>query len=123
MTAEQPRHDASEPDPLVGNEIMRISLESLGVHIDLNKSQVQIKSDFFVRRPSHAECKILQISRSADMSALWSSVGSRIASVTWGHDLIIETDNGVQIVVPPSPFGSRGTILSGEGDQHFWDDF
>ena len=104
-------------------EIIRVSSDSSGVDIQLNESLVQIRSDFFVRCAGYNESKVLPGPRTAEMSALWSSVGSCIVSVIWGRDLTIEIDNGVQIVVPPSPFGHRETILSSEGKQAFWDDF
>jgi len=105
MTDEQP---PCEPDPLIGEEIIRISLESSTVDIHLEKSQVQIGSSFLVRRVGHDNCRISPQSKAGEVSALWPSLGSRIVSVVWGRDLVLTLDDGNGIVVPPSSYGYRG---------------
>ena len=123
MTDGQPSTDPCEPDPLVGEEIVRVSMESSGVFIDTDGSQIQIGSEFFVRRIDRDDCWISPKSKAGEVSALWPSLGSRVASVAWGHDLILTLNDGVEIVVPPSSSGYRGTVLSHNGKNATWDDF
>ena len=94
---------------------MRVSLESLGVFVGTDKSEIQIVSAVLVRRAGLDDCQVLPAGKTWDVSALWPSVGSRIASVAWGRDLVFTTDGGIEIVVPPSSSGYRGTILSTDG--------
>ena len=123
MTDEQSPTDPCEPDPLVGEEIMRVSMESWGVFIHTDGSQVQIGSEFFVRRIGRDDCWISPQGKVGEVSALWPSLGSRIAAVAWGRDLVLTLDDGTEIVVPPSPSGYRGAILSHDGKNTTWDDF
>ena len=123
MTGEQSSTDPCEPDPLVGEEIIRVSMESWGVFIDTDGSQIQIGSEFLVRRIGCDDCWISPQSKAGEVSALWPSLGNRIASVAWGHDLVLTLDDGTEIVVPPSSFGYRGIILSHDGTNTTWDDF
>lgn len=83
--------------------------------LHLEKSHVQIGSSFLVRRVGHDNCRISPQSKAGEVSALWPSLGSRIVSVAWGHDFILTLDDGTEIVVPPSSYGYRGTILSHDG--------
>ena len=123
MTGEQSSTDPCEPDPLVGGEVMRVSMESSGVFIHTDGSQIQIQCEFFVRRAGRDDCWISPRSKAGEVSALWPSLGSRVAAVAWGRDLVLTLDDGTEIVVPPSPSGYRGAILSHDGKNTTWDDF
>lgn len=123
MMNEQPLSSMHEQDPLVGEEILRVSLESSGVYIHLTKSQIQIGSDFFIRHMGSDDQSVLPRSKIGDMSALWSSLGSRIVAVVWEHEVTFKLDSGAEIVVPPSSFGYRGTILTKDGSDTAVEDF
>lgn len=114
---------SEKQDPLVGERIIRIMLETFAVHIQLDMSQVQIGSVFYVRSAGSDNQVITPEARTGHVSALWPSIGSRIASVAWGDDFILRTGSGIEIVVPPSPSGHRGTILSHDGTHDMVDEF
>ena len=115
--------DPCEPDPLVGEEIIRVSLESSGIYIHLDKSRIQIYSKFILRRPGHGDSEVSPIGKTGDMGALWSSLGARVVSVLWGPCLSIYTNFGNEIVVLPNPSGCRGEIWSHDEEKLFIDDF
>ena len=123
MTNEQLLPGLHEQDPLVGEEILRVSLESSGVYVHLTKSQLQISSDFFVRKLGDDDQSISPKSKVGSMSALWSILGDHIIAVIWGNELVVKLDSGAAIVIPPSASGYRGTILTEDGSNTAMEDF
>jgi Family of unknown function (DUF6188) len=105
-------------DPLVGDELIRIALETYEVHLQFAKSTVQIGAPFLLEREGHVLATIQPESRAGEIGQLWQLVGKTVRDVVWTESLRIVFSDHLELLVPPSPGGLRGAILSkipGEG--------
>jgi hypothetical protein len=114
-------------DPLIGCELIRVSLEATHVHLDFLNTQVQIGSDFNLSRDGGCVETICPTKRSGDIALLWEAIGTHVTSLTWPdgsqESLSIVFDNGAVVEILPTVDMPRGTILGTDGTSNFVDDF
>lgn len=97
-------------DPLVGDELVRVSLETYEVDLKFQRHTLEIGSEFTVVSGSlHA--KIDPRSHMGNISAVWSLVGTTVQSVEWDQALTIRFSDGSMLVVSPTRGQLRGAIL------------
>ena len=103
-------------DPLVGDEVVRVSLETFEVDLRFQRSTLEIGCEFTIVSGSQRE-KIDPESHTGNIFALWNLIGTTVQSVEWDEALSIRFSNGSMIQIPPTPGRQRGAIL-GPGDSY-----
>lgn len=107
-----------EADPLAGDELIRVTLETYEVHFQFAKSTVQIGAPFILEREGHVLAEIQPESRAGEISQLWQLVGKTVREVVWTEPVRIVFSDHLELLIPPRPGRFRGAILSaisGEG--------
>jgi hypothetical protein len=101
-----------EGDPLVGDELVRITLETYEVHFQFAKSTVQIGAPFLLERAGQVLAEVQPQNRAGQISQLWQLVGKTVSEIVWTDSLRIVFSDRLELLIPPSLGQLRGAILS-----------
>jgi hypothetical protein len=99
------------PDPLVGDELLEITLEAYHVRFTFMKSVLQIGAPFVVWFSEESATRIDPNVRSGDLASVWPLIGKVVKTVAWNETVTLVFDGMVKIAIGPSPCRLRGTIM------------
>jgi Family of unknown function (DUF6188) len=99
-------------DPLVGDELIRITLETYEVHFQFGKSALQLGAPFLLEREGDVLAEVQPETRAGEISPLWQLVGKTVRKVVWTKSLRIVFSDHLELLIPPSSGQLRGAILS-----------
>lgn len=114
-------------DPLVGYELIRISVETFGIHLEFPDTQIQIGSDFVVRNGEQVLERLFPSQRTGNIGVLWNTIGTTVVELVWAEStsdpMVVSFSDGITIEVLPFPGRPRGTILGFHDGKHTVDEF
>jgi len=114
-------------DSLVGQELMRISVETFEIHLQFPDSQIQIGSDFLIRDGEQILERLSPTKRVGNIGVLWSTIGNKVTKLAWADStldsMVVAFGNGIIVEISPFPGRPRGTILGFYEGKHTVDDF
>ncbi|WP_334382091.1 MULTISPECIES: hypothetical protein [unclassified Bradyrhizobium] len=98
-------------DPLVGDELIEISLRPYEVHFIFAESVVQLGTSFNVSASGAPLTTISPKERSGNLLVLWSLIGATVREVVWGETVRIRFADDSILLVGPTEGRPRGTIM------------
>ncbi|WP_210164564.1 DUF6188 family protein [Bradyrhizobium sp. WSM3983] len=101
------REDA---DPIVGDELVEVSLRPYNLSFIFVKSELQIDAPFAVSLPDGTSAKFLPKEGIGNLEILWGLVGKTVEAVIWNETITVRFSDGKQIFVEPSEGHPRGLI-------------
>jgi hypothetical protein len=101
----------ADADPLVGDELLEITLEAHYVRFTFMKSVLQIGAPFVVSFSEESATRIDPKMKSGDLTSVWLLIGKVVKTVVWNETVTIVFDGKVKICIGPSPGRIRGTIM------------
>ena len=99
----------NEKEPLLGCELIRVSMEAFGLGFEFNDLLLEIGVAFMVR-DSGVEFIFEPNSHVGNLAILWNCIGSKVKFVEWNDSILIQLDNNVEFYIPPSQGNFRGTF-------------
>jgi hypothetical protein len=102
--------DQTEIDPLVGDELIEISLHPYHVYFTFSESELQLGAAFAIVAEGSPSSKFDPKEGSGDLSKLWSLVGKSVTAVIWEETICIVFTGGEVISIFPSEGRPRGLI-------------
>jgi len=97
-------------DPLIGAEVMRVSLEANGAYLHFETTTVMLYGPLEVQRAGYPDGTITPALKKGDVDLLWALVGKHVAAVRLGAIACIEFDEGTSLLLQPGAW--RGEIVS-----------
>ena len=116
----------TDREPLVGEELIRLSLEAFHVQLQFENTVLQIGVAFRVSRGVGDAVRIDPVTHDGDVGRLWSLIGERGHSVTWADEIEIAFTNGARLVIPAAVDNAptRGTLMGrGANGENMVEDF
>ena len=101
-----------KPDPLVGEELVRVVLEKFGTELVFEGHRLQIGGQFLLKHNGTILADFQPESQQGDLAQLWRLIGSKVIEISWGQMVMVQFDRGLSIEILPTPGRFRGTITS-----------
>jgi hypothetical protein len=98
-------------DPLVGDELIEISLEAHHVRFTFANSVLQIGADFEVLAPGQANITVEPGTKRGDLAILWNLIGKIVTGVAWDETIRVVFNDQREIVIGPCEGRFRGMIM------------
>jgi hypothetical protein len=111
------------PDPLIGEELIRIGLERHGVELRFEKTVLQIWNSFGLRAKDQTVVHIDPSNQDGNLSHLWRLIGRKVESVSIDEAIALAFDGGSRLEIPPNPGHARGAWLGGDDKTYIFEEF
>ncbi len=98
-------------DPLVGDELIEVSLQPHHVNLIFSESMMQLGVPFEISMRGMSAKEIDPERRSGELTVLWSLVGKIVKAVIWEEKVSIIFIDGEVLSIGSSRGGPRGTIM------------
>lgn len=102
-------------DPIVGDELVEVSLRPHNLYFIFVKSELQIGAPFTVSLADGTSAKFLPKEGIGSLSILWALVGKTVEAVIWNDAITVRFADGEEIFIEPSEGRPRG-LIRGRGD-------
>jgi hypothetical protein len=111
----------TDVDPLVGDELLEVSLHPFHVYFTFVKSKLQLGARFKILVPGSPPILFDPIDGTGDLRILWVLIGKLIKTVLWEEEINLVFASGETISIESNEGRPRGCIR-GRLDMT-WDDF
>ena len=96
---------------MIGEELIRISLEAYRVHLVFEDTVLQIGARFWVVRKDGTRFEVCPERRTGEVEVIWNLIGDRVQGVVWDDRIEIVFSSGSRIQIGAASRGQiRGTI-------------
>lgn len=109
-------------EPLLGDELVRIVLETYGVELRFQRTNFQIWTRFLLRADGVVATLDPEV-RAGDLSPLWNLIGKTISDVQWKDAICLTFDGGTMLEIPSTPGHPRGALLGGDDGVYGYEEF
>jgi hypothetical protein len=99
-----------DADPLVGDELVEISLHPYHLYLTFLESELQLGAPFMISVKGAPSTEFDPKEGTGDLRILWSLIGKRVKAVIWEEAVSIVLADDEVISIGPSQGRPRGVI-------------
>ena len=115
--------DSESDEYLVGEELIRVGLETYEVHLEFNKTVLHFWVEFWVRTGDGVATSIEPSNRRGDLVPLWNLIGATVKQCEWTDRILIVFSDGAEIEMPPHEGVPRGAALEKDRVEYVFEEF